>query len=543
MTETTDEPGGEIARIENAGELVNARIVDGSGVIDVARWQVLAAIAETVAKTEFVPAGLRGRKPAIMAALLYGDELGVGPMAALKGIDVIDGNPTVDAALSTSLIYKAGHKLRREELRDEQGVFLGCVAHGERADGTRDSFTFTLAMAARAGLMSKNNWKNYPEAMCWARAVTQLARILFPDVFMGALYGGEEVEPAEPTRPPDELGGVASLEHQREEVADAEAPEAAAPADAPAPASQVAETAPLPGDEPDGDRPGGPQDAAPVVEGDGEAAAQAEQPGRDDQEPGADESDPAAETGAGDRRADDAEHAGAGGVGADAGQSGTGDGGGASQFQIEQLGPEHTPDKVAARNAKDVMLFVNQAVERGDVEFVQGVTDYENGRKGGPRKMLVDALAEALYAAEQKRAAKAAESGPGDALDDDEPELVDGEVVAEEDDPPLPPFTPGAVEDGPATLAAAEVGSRPALRRVLNGSSWMQAHHPEDNNWTLEALVKSGNRAFYDTGHLERPATELGEFTDQMLEGIYAAMPIQAREAVARDEPRPEPTS
>jgi hypothetical protein len=53
--------------------------------------------------------------------------------------------------------------------------------------------TWTLAMAERAGLANKQNWKRYPEAMLWARAVSQLCRMLFADCFAGATYTTEEL--------------------------------------------------------------------------------------------------------------------------------------------------------------------------------------------------------------------------------------------------------------------------------------------------------------------------------------------------------------
>lgn len=195
------EPGQELDRREAGTELDNKRLsgglAEGNGIIDPARWQMLAAIAETVASTEFVPAGLRGSDKKVLACLLYGDALGLQPMTSLKEIHVIDGVPGLSAAAMAALVRKAhpGHRLRREELRDEEGRFLGVKAFAERGDtGETDEYEFNLVMAARAALMSKNNWKNYPEAMCTARAYSQLCTFLFPDVFMGSPYVPEEIE-------------------------------------------------------------------------------------------------------------------------------------------------------------------------------------------------------------------------------------------------------------------------------------------------------------------------------------------------------------
>ena len=157
-------------------------------------WRMLAQVANTIAHTDFVPKGLRGNKPAVMACLLYGRDQGLPPMVSLSEIAIVDGRPTMSAALMVAKIRSAGHKVWREEHRDPDGKLLATTAHGRRRDGTEDSFTYSLEMAGRANLLGKPNWKQYPEAMLWARAVSQLARLLFSDVFLGtSVYTGDEL--------------------------------------------------------------------------------------------------------------------------------------------------------------------------------------------------------------------------------------------------------------------------------------------------------------------------------------------------------------
>jgi hypothetical protein len=57
-----------------------------------------------------------------------------------------------------------------------------------------------------AGLLSKDTWKKYPEAMLRARCVAIVARALFPDAIMGASYTPEELEsvPSKHTVYPDQ---------------------------------------------------------------------------------------------------------------------------------------------------------------------------------------------------------------------------------------------------------------------------------------------------------------------------------------------------
>ncbi len=180
---------------------VAAKLVDG----DV--WNTLANIAHTVAPTEFVPPGLRNKPESVLACLLYGHDLGLSPMVALREIAMIDGKPALSAALVTARVRQAGHQMEWKQLIADDGEFIGVTAYGQRLDGSKGEYTFTLKMAQRAGLMRANGpYFKYPESMCWARAATQLARMLFSDVFLGhATYMPEELggEPDE-----DALSGV-----------------------------------------------------------------------------------------------------------------------------------------------------------------------------------------------------------------------------------------------------------------------------------------------------------------------------------------------
>lgn len=142
-----------------------------------------------IAHTEFVPPGLRGNLPAILACVATGRELGIGDMVALKQIHIIDGKATFSAELMVQLVRRRGHSITGEV---DDG---SATVTGKRADnGDEMTSTWTLAMAERAGLLNKGNWKKYPEAMLWARAASQLCRMLFADCFAGATYTPEELD-------------------------------------------------------------------------------------------------------------------------------------------------------------------------------------------------------------------------------------------------------------------------------------------------------------------------------------------------------------
>lgn len=153
------------------------------------RLQETAELANQIAGTDFVPQGLRNNPAAITAAILYGDEVGVGPMQSLARIAVINGRPTLAAETQRALILAAGHDLWVEE-----STVTKCTIAGRRKDSDATSrITWTLDDARRAGLAGKPPWKAYPRQMLLARASAELARAVFPDA-IGGLAATEEAE-------------------------------------------------------------------------------------------------------------------------------------------------------------------------------------------------------------------------------------------------------------------------------------------------------------------------------------------------------------
>ncbi len=72
---------------------------------------------------------------------------------------------------------------------------------GVRADtGTATQVSFTIQDAKTAGLLDKkgSSWSRYPADMLWARAVSRLARVAFPDVLTIHAYTPQDLDPDSP---------------------------------------------------------------------------------------------------------------------------------------------------------------------------------------------------------------------------------------------------------------------------------------------------------------------------------------------------------
>lgn len=147
-------------------------------------------LAEVIAPTEFVPAGLRGSIPKVTAAILHGRELGLPPLTALAGVHVIAGKAGISAELMRALILQAGHQLAITESTASR-----CVMQGRRTGWEEwTKVAYTMEEAIKSGDAKKNpNYSSRPADMLLARATTRLARMIFADVTHG-LRSAEELQ-------------------------------------------------------------------------------------------------------------------------------------------------------------------------------------------------------------------------------------------------------------------------------------------------------------------------------------------------------------
>jgi hypothetical protein len=157
-------------------------------------------LAETIANTEMVPSGLRGKPDAVCAVILYGHELGLGPMQSLNTINIISGRPSLSPEGMRALVMSAGHQIRVQG--DDESATAQCHRR-EWAAEEWTSHTFTMADAQRADLVGKpgSSWKKYPRAMLMARATSEACRADFSDVIRGLSYTTDEVIDMTPPPP------------------------------------------------------------------------------------------------------------------------------------------------------------------------------------------------------------------------------------------------------------------------------------------------------------------------------------------------------
>jgi hypothetical protein len=148
----------------------------------------VADLANKIAKTDFVPEGFRGNIAATAAAILYGREVGLGPMQALSSLHSIKGRVAMSAEAMRAQALAAGHDLAITE-----STTAKCTVKGRRRNSEEwTTVTWTIDNARQAKL-GGDNWTKYPRQMLQARATAELCRLIFADVIHG-LAAVEELE-------------------------------------------------------------------------------------------------------------------------------------------------------------------------------------------------------------------------------------------------------------------------------------------------------------------------------------------------------------
>ena len=132
-------------------------------------------------------------KQAAQAAVkvMAGSEVGLGPIASMTNIHIVQGKVTIGANMIAALIRRHPDYDYEVTEHTDQVCSVRFLYKGKPA-GTS---TFTMDDAAKAGLTKNPTWKAHPRNMLFARAISNGAKWYAPDVSAGA-----------PLYTPDELG-------------------------------------------------------------------------------------------------------------------------------------------------------------------------------------------------------------------------------------------------------------------------------------------------------------------------------------------------
>lgn len=162
-----------------------------------------------------------------------GESMGFSPAESMQGVQLIQGTPAVNAQLRAARMQRAGYHWDIDWFEDAQGICHGCrlwlyrngkpllkplrgddgsIVHGEDGKPLLEhvSVSFTRKDAEmlktqiwegpqgartkrEASVLEKDNWKNTPRNMYFARCVTNAQRFHAPGVLSGDVPSVEEV--------------------------------------------------------------------------------------------------------------------------------------------------------------------------------------------------------------------------------------------------------------------------------------------------------------------------------------------------------------
>lgn len=176
-------------------------------------FQEAVEFSKMLARSGMVPKDYIGKPEAVMVALAWGAEVGLGPLQALNGISIINGKPSLwgDAALALVRGHPACAGVREGIDGEGEARFGWCevTRRGEQPQRR----TFSVADAKKAGLWGKGGpWQNYPDRMLQLRARGFAIRDVFPDALRGVITAEEAGDiPAEPRHVPNLAAGQTSV--------------------------------------------------------------------------------------------------------------------------------------------------------------------------------------------------------------------------------------------------------------------------------------------------------------------------------------------
>ena len=157
--------------------------------------------AVDLAKSDMLPAHLKGKPANILWTMEMADALGLTLAQAVNGVAVIGNKPSLLSETMRALVLTAGHFFRVDEQTADSCTVS--VARKEWPDDVQ-RFKYTMEDAKRAGLSGNANYQKNPGSMLLARATSRACKAVFPDVIQGFAMR-EDIEhqhPGQPTPPP-----------------------------------------------------------------------------------------------------------------------------------------------------------------------------------------------------------------------------------------------------------------------------------------------------------------------------------------------------
>lgn len=154
--------------------------------------------AKALAQAGLLPQAYKQQPANVLAAIEYGEALGIKPIVAINEINVISGTPSPSASLMASLARAAGHRVRA--WNEDDGTAVCEIVRADDPDFTHRS-RWDETKARQAKLWGRGHWEKDPATMLRWRAISECVRLACPEVLGGLKYTPEEVLEMQQDRP------------------------------------------------------------------------------------------------------------------------------------------------------------------------------------------------------------------------------------------------------------------------------------------------------------------------------------------------------
>jgi len=149
--------------------------------------------------------------------ILAGREMGFGPFAAMNGVHIIQGKPSIGSNLMAAAVKNDPRYDYRVTRMDDDAVSVTFYQDGQELgvstftmQDAKDTQYYDRKKGGWVPLAGKHNWRNYPRNMLFARAMSNGVRWFCPDVFAGnAVYTPDELTDEAPEPEWDVVDSVA----------------------------------------------------------------------------------------------------------------------------------------------------------------------------------------------------------------------------------------------------------------------------------------------------------------------------------------------
>lgn len=175
-------------------------------------FKQLKSVSEAMAQSGYFSDARSASKA--MAKIMFGKELNVGPASSMSNIHIIKGKPSIGSHLIAAKVKQSDKYDYQVKSHDNEHCVIEWFEGGEKVGQS----SFTIEQAEDIGLLSKDNWQNYPENMLFARALSNGAKFYCPDVFITGVYTPEEMEAVD--NPPEQRESVEDVDEEDFELVD-----------------------------------------------------------------------------------------------------------------------------------------------------------------------------------------------------------------------------------------------------------------------------------------------------------------------------------